>query len=133
MIKIPKQDVRNCRAFKVPYLRPSDQIVFVLAKIQDSSVRESTFARGEVFSEEKFVAYIESGNPGQTKVLLHIVDPNEELYHITACNFNELMSALHGNTVPKFCINYDWEQDRLTPRQKAEKQFRDVYEFYNGK
>ena len=109
MIKIPKLDIERCVAFHVPSLNGVDTYNFIQAQEKDEfdSLRMSTFASKNVFSFDKFQAYIESKNG---KVFLQD-NPQEQLYCISCCDLAELESAIYGGEYPIFCQNYDFERD----------------------
>jgi hypothetical protein len=114
MIKIPKMDIETCTAFHVPHLNGVDIYNFIQAKENSeyNSLRMSSFASKNVFSFEKFQAYIESQNG---KVFLEEND-KEQLYCISCCDLYELESIIYGGKYPIFFQNYDFENDDYVRR-----------------
>lgn len=109
MIRIPRNDIEQIEAFKIPYLDGIDIALFIQAQQKDdfNSLRMSSFSKRRVWSFDKFKAYIEHNNG---KVFLEST-PTEQVYVISACNLEELESIMYGGHIPIFCQDYDFKKD----------------------
>jgi hypothetical protein len=111
MIKIPKLELENCDAFKIP--EPSGADIFHFFQASETkefeSLRPSTFCSRKVFSFEKLKSYIHSKGG---KVFLES-NPKEQIYCISSCNLNELQSIIYGYSYPIFLQNYDNEIESI--------------------
>ena len=119
MIRIPKNDIEKCEAFKIPYYDGTDIEQFIQNQLKNDfdSLRMSTFSKRRVWSFEKFKAYIEHNNG---KVFLEST-PIEQVYVISACNLEELENIMYGGSYPIFCQNYDFDNDVYIRNMKTVK------------
>jgi hypothetical protein len=142
MIKIPKRDIENCKAFMVPKVYSHDHFAYRMLIDSDRNDNRpllhtptiSEFVKTREFSMEKFTAYIDDvvkkhhkrfggTYPDDQKNVLRPeemsfinINPeqatHEELYGLRTCDLEELMQIIHCGYIPTFIKKYDIWFDR---------------------